>query len=67
MDIFAKRLKKLRIERCLSQNSLAKELGISQAAIARWEAGLQTPNLEYLVMLSRFFKVSSDYLVGLSH
>ena len=67
MDIFAKRLKKLRVERCLSQNSLAKELGISQAAIARWEAGLQTPNLEYLVLLAKFFKTTSDYLVGLSH
>ena len=33
---FSERLKELREEKNLSQRSLAKELGISQAAIARW-------------------------------
>lgn len=67
METFAQRLKDLRLERELSQNALAKELKISQAAIARWEAGLQIPNIDSAVLLARFFKVTTDYLLGLEN
>ncbi len=63
--MFAERLKELRLENNLTQHSLAKACGFSQAAIARWEAGLQTPNIDVLVILCNYFKVTSDYLLGL--
>lgn len=62
---FCERLKELREEKNLSQRSLAKELGISQAAIARWEANLQTPSIDTAISLATYFKVTIDYLVGL--
>ncbi|MBQ5929696.1 MAG: helix-turn-helix transcriptional regulator, partial [Clostridia bacterium] len=36
-DIFAERLKELRLEKNLSLKELAKEIGVSDIAISRWE------------------------------
>lgn len=65
MNKFAERIKELRIERNISQRKLAKDTGYSQAAIARWEAGLQIPNIEVAIKFALYFKVTSDYLLGL--
>ena len=65
MNSFAERLKELREENGLSQRTLAKELGVSQAAIARWENQLQTPNIDIAIIVAKYFKVSTDYLLGL--
>lgn len=65
MNKFAERLKDLREEKGLSQRTLAKELGFSQAAIARWENNSQTPNIDVAIIVSKYFKVSTDYLLGL--
>ena len=64
MSNFAERLKELRIEKRLSQEEVAKSIGVSQAAIARWERGLQIPNVDYAVTIAKFFNVSTDYLLG---
>lgn len=65
MEIFAERLKELRIEAGLNQQELAKELGISDAAICRWESCKRIPNIENLVLIAKYFNVSADFLVGL--
>ena len=64
---FAERLKELRIDANLSQKQLSINLNrrIDQAAIARWEQGLRTPNLESAMILAEYFGVSLDYLAGL--
>ncbi len=64
MSKFPERLKTLRIDKGLSQNQLASKVKVSQAAIARWEAGLQIPNIEVAIMFAQFFGVSTDYLLG---
>lgn len=65
MNKFPERLKILRMEQGLSQNQLASKVKVSQAAIARWEAGLQIPNIEVAIMFAQYFGVSLDYLLGL--
>ena len=65
MNKFCERLKELRIEKNLSQHLLSKELGYSQAAIARWEAGIQIPNIDVAITLAKYFGVTTDYLLGL--
>ena len=65
MNKFAERLKELRSENGLTQTELAKKTGVSQAAIAKWESGDRTPNLDCLIILAKFFNVTLDYLVGL--
>ena len=67
MAEFKERLKELRLERGLTQTELANKTKISQAGIAKWETGDRTPNLEYLIVLAKFFGVSADYLIGLEN
>lgn len=59
----ADRIKELRIERDLTQMELAKATGISQNAIAQWENGKRTPNINAIVALAKYFGVTTDYLL----
>lgn len=65
VKFFGERLKELRLEKGLYQWQLAKDVGYTQAAIARWEAGLQNSNIEVAVAFAQYFSVSTDYLLGL--
>lgn len=65
MYTFCERLKELREEKNLSYKKLAKETGFSDTALGRWERGTQIPNIETLIVLCQYFKVSSDYMLGL--
>lgn len=51
----------------LTQAVLARKLGISRSAVNAWELGVSVPSAQYLVELSRLFKVSTDYLLGLDN
>ena len=48
----------------LTQGELARETGITQAAISRWEDDLRMPNIESCMKLADFYKISLDELVG---
>lgn len=63
---FAKRIKILREEKGLSLAMLGAELGVSGVAIGRWERQVRVPTIETLVLFSKYFEVSTDYLLGLS-
>lgn len=65
MKIFAERLKDLRQEENLSTTKLGARIGVSANTISRWERELRIPNIENLVELAKFFRVSTDYLCGL--
>ncbi len=65
IDVFANRLKDLRTDKGLSLNQLAKDLGIVESSLSRWERKLRAPNIESLVLLAQYFEVSTDYLLGL--
>lgn len=56
------RIKDLRAEKGISQNELAKALGLTQQAISAYENGLREPDLETLQKIADFFNVSVDYL-----
>lgn len=58
------RLKELRLEKNLSQLELAKAIGFSQSSIVYWETGQRVPNAQAVIILARFFEVSTDYLLG---
>ena len=65
MKKFCERLKELRVEKGMTQLSLAQKFNLKQAAISQWESGCREPNLDMVISLARFFKVSTDYLLGL--
>ena len=62
---FCERLKELREEQSLSYRQLGKNTKISDTSIRRWENGLRTPNIDELIVLAKYFNVSTDYLLGL--
>jgi len=66
MEIFAERLKELRIKNILTQVQLAEYISVSQSAIKHWENNQRVPNAEAVVTLAEFFRVSTDYLLGVS-
>lgn len=60
-ETVGQRLRRLRIERGLSQRSLA-ERGVSYAYISRIEAGARTPSVKALRMLAKRLGVPVEYL-----
>lgn len=65
-ELIGSRLKEIREVNKISQNALAKELGVTQAAIAQYEAGKSFPNEDVLIKYAQHFKVSMDYIFGIT-
>lgn len=59
----AENLQELRKARGLSQEKLADILGVSRQAIGKWESGSSMPEIEKLIQLSDYYKVSLDRLI----
>ena len=60
---FRERLFDLRRQAGLSQEELANLLNVTRQAVQKWEAGTSRPDMDNLVSLAEYFKVSLDYLV----
>ena len=60
---FRDRLFDLRRQAGLSQEELANLLGVTRQAVQTWEAGTSRPDMDNLVSLADYFKVSLDYLI----
>ncbi len=57
-------LLELRKKRGMTQDELAEQVFVTRQAVSRWEAGETTPNTETLKLLSKFFDVSINPLLG---
>lgn len=53
----------LRKKKGISQEELANKLNTSRQAVSKWENNQSTPDLEELVALSKYFNVTTDYLL----
>ena len=58
------RLKELREERGFTQSEVAKAIGGTQSNLAKWEKNIVQPSAEFIIQLSDFFGVTTDYLLG---
>nr|WP_326204300.1 helix-turn-helix transcriptional regulator [uncultured Oscillibacter sp.] len=65
-DILAKRLRKCRDEAGLTQIKVAIYCDITEKAYQNYELGVHEPKLSILARIARLYKVSIDYLVGLT-
>lgn len=54
----------LRTKKRLSQEELAEKVFVTRQAVSRWENGETIPNIETLKLLSTFFDVSINTLLG---
>lgn len=60
----AQNISRLRKERGMTQERLAETLGVSFAAVSKWERGAATPELGLIVEMADLFGVSVDALLG---
>ena len=65
MTDFGNRLKNLRLRKHMTQSDLAERLGITKSVISAYETGLRMPSYDILIKISRIFRVTTDYLLGL--
>ena len=65
MKNFGIRLKRLRLEKGLTLEQLAKETGLGDYALLLWERNKRAITISDLIKLAQYFNVTTDYLVGL--
>lgn len=57
------RIKDLRKGHGISQKKLAESIGVSAGNVGEWELGRSKPGADALISLSRYFNVSTDWLL----
>lgn len=63
-EVFGSNLFIQRKNKGLTQLQLSKELGVHESTISNWEHGFREPNLNMLIVISKYFDVSIDYLLN---
>lgn len=72
LRIVGERLKQLRVERDLTMDMVVNDmnskydLGIRRGNISKWENGVNIPTLYMARYLCMYYRVSLDYLLGLT-
>lgn len=59
------RFREIRERRDLSQEEVAKVLGVNRTAVVKWETGANKPRLDKVVELAKLFRCTVDDLLGL--
>lgn len=65
MQTFGERLRRIRREQFIRQKQLAGHLNIAVSTLSQYENDKRHPNFEILTKISRYFNVTTDYLLGL--
>ena len=66
MATTAERIKQLRKKKGISQSELAELIGVKTNTVSTWERGTRKPDFEALNLLSNYFEVSFEYILGSS-
>ena len=61
---FGKIICDLRKQKGITQDELAAQLGVTAAAVSKWEKGYSLPDIPMLCSLADFFNVTADHLLG---
>ena len=67
MDNYYRRLRDLREDHDLTQEQVAAFLGMKQSQYSRYERGVRDLPTDILIRLARYYKTSTDYLLGLTN
>lgn len=63
---YYERMRELRQDHDLSQETIAKMLGVAQTTYSQYELDKRPMPIDYLVALCKFYNVSADYMLGLT-
>ena len=66
MNSYYPRLRDLREDQDMTQKQIADFLGMKQSQYNRYERGLRDLPTDILIRLARFYKTSTDYILGLT-
>lgn len=64
---FGTTLRSLRLQNNYTQAQLSQKLGVTKSVISAYETGLRTPSYDILIHISKIFKVTTDYLLGIEN
>lgn len=62
--MISEKVKILRKQAKMSQETLAEQLNVSRQAVTKWETGVGTPDIGNLMAIATLFQVSVDELLG---
>lgn len=72
MEVFAERLKALRLEKQFTMDMVVYDLEqkynieITKSHLSRWENGKTEPSIRNAALLAKYYNVSLDYLIGVT-
>lgn len=61
---FGKTIQELRKKKNVTQDEMAAELGVTAAAVSKWENNYTLPDILMLCALADYFQVTTDELLG---
>lgn len=61
--ILADKIVSLRKKAGWSQEDLAEKLGVTRQSVSKWEGAQSVPDMDKVVMMSRLFGISTDFLL----
>ena len=62
-NIFGKNLRELRTGEAISQRELGNRLGVCNQTVSFWESGKREPDMDSLLKIAEYFKVTTDDLL----
>ena len=65
MEVRAMNIKQLREQHGMTQDELAKKVGVKPPAVSKWERGLAYPNMGHVASLAEIFGVTMDVVMGI--
>lgn len=60
---YNERIKQFRLQKSVTQQQLADEIGVSRQSVMRWENGFAVPSMYYAQKLAEYFGVTVTYLM----
>lgn len=59
------KIKELRIDKDVKQEEIAKIIGVGQSYYSKQERGDKPFQIEQIIKIAKYYKVSADYILGL--
>lgn len=64
MSLLSERIKELRIKKGYNMRQMATALNLPYTTYVNYEKGEREPNSETIVLMSKYFGVTSDFILG---
>lgn len=64
--MYFRKIRELREDNDISQKEVANYLNITQQQYSLYESGKRTIPVDLVIMLTKYYDVTSDYILGLS-